>query len=307
MSITRAPRPRGNFYILDKTISEDRRLTWGARGLLIYLLGKPDHWQVSTQALISETQGSRNPTGRDAVRAMLGELIAAGYMQRIPARSDDGRLSGYDYSVSETCDSPGIAPETDYPAPVEPGPANPPLVSTDEKARTELDKGDDAKPDDQPPPDSPKPPKKTKAKPEVKALPDWLPMDAWNGWLDMRRKANKVPTQRAIDLSVRQLENLRAEGQDVEKVLDQSTVRGWTGLFSVRPEQQQAARAPRRAAAPAPKSFQQQEREVGWKRWEEMTGRIHPDRIAAEQAQAGQDRNIIDITPINPQAPLLGE
>ena len=33
---------------------------------------------------------------------------------------------------------------------------------------------------------------------------------------------------------------------------------------------------------PQAKSFAQQEREAGWSRWEEMTGRQHPDRLAAE-------------------------
>lgn len=32
-------------------------------------------------------------------------------------------------------------------------------------------------------------------------------------------------------------------------------------------------------------SFAQQDREAGWARWEEMTGRVHPDRIAAQQSR----------------------
>lgn len=44
-------------------------------------------------------------------------------------------------------------------------------------------------------------------------------------------------------------------------------------------------------AAKTQKSFAQQEREAGWARWEEMTGRQHPDRIAH------QPRAVIDITP----------
>jgi len=38
----------------------------------------------------------------------------------------------------------------------------------------------------------------------------------------------------------------------------------------------------------APVSFAQQERELGWKRWEEMTGREHPDRLAHEGKQPQQ-------------------
>lgn len=53
MNIRRAPRPKSNFYLLDKRISEDRRLSWAARGLLIPLLGKPDNL-VSIQELTAE-------------------------------------------------------------------------------------------------------------------------------------------------------------------------------------------------------------------------------------------------------------
>jgi hypothetical protein len=138
MAIIRGSRPDKNFYILDKTISEDKRLSWGARGLLVYLLGKPDHWRVSTAALINETAGTRIHSGRDAVRAFLSELLSVGYLTRTPARDESGKIAGYDYFVSETCtppgtDNPGTVPGTDYPATAEPAPANPRLVSTDSK------------------------------------------------------------------------------------------------------------------------------------------------------------------------------
>jgi uncharacterized protein YdaU (DUF1376 family) len=39
------------------------------------------------------------------------------------------------------------------------------------------------------------------------------------------------------------------------------------------------------ASRSQPKSFAQQDREAGMARWEEMTGRIHPDRIKAQHGQ----------------------
>ena len=97
MSIIRAPRKTGNFYILDKAISEDQRLTWAARGLLIYLLGKPDHWRVSPAALRNETALTRKPTGRDGVYSLLDELIYAGYVTRTQERLSSGVLSETHY------------------------------------------------------------------------------------------------------------------------------------------------------------------------------------------------------------------
>ncbi len=136
MAIVRAPRPQSNFYILDKRISEDARLSWGARGMLIFLLGKPDHWKVSVQALINETEGKR-ASGRDAVYAMISELLDAGYMRR--ARLSSGEV---EYVVSETPDpeNPDVdgEPHPENPDPENPDPENPTLVSTDYKASTEV-------------------------------------------------------------------------------------------------------------------------------------------------------------------------
>lgn len=124
MSITRAPRPESNFYILDKRISEDNRLSWGARGLLIFLLGKPDSWNVSITHLREETKDTAKPTGRDGVYGLLDELITAGYVIRSQERVDSGGFSSNSYIVHE-------APLPEKPDTAEPDTANPTLVSID--------------------------------------------------------------------------------------------------------------------------------------------------------------------------------
>ena len=127
MSIIRAPRPEGNFYLLNKSISEDQRLSWAARGLLVFLLGKPDHWEVSTHHLIGQTKDCLGKaSGRDAVRGLIRELEQAGYLRIVLERADGGEFGGRSYTVSES-------PATDYPGPVEPSPVNPPLVSIEGK------------------------------------------------------------------------------------------------------------------------------------------------------------------------------
>lgn len=131
MSIIRAPRPESNFYMLDKKIIEDGRLSWAARGLLVYLLGKPDHWKVSVAHLRNETAGSEKPTGRDGVYALLDELIKAGYMVREQARQDGGKLGETNYVVSER--PLPAQPDTAQPLPAQPYPANPTQVSIEDK------------------------------------------------------------------------------------------------------------------------------------------------------------------------------
>lgn len=145
MSIVRAPRPKGNFYILDKRISEDSNLSWGARGMLIFLLGKPDNWRVSIQNLVNETSKSKKKSGRDAVYAYLAELREAGYISLYQNRSESGSFGETDYLVHEHSEpltaNPGTAvpplpdlPDTASPHAVipdtgEPNTANTTLIS----------------------------------------------------------------------------------------------------------------------------------------------------------------------------------
>lgn len=64
-------------------------------------------------------------------------------------------------------------------------------------------------------------------------LPDWIPLDAWEGYLEMRKKIRKPMTVRAVSLAIGTLDKLRGEGQSVIAVLDQSTMNSWQGLFAV--------------------------------------------------------------------------
>ncbi|MGA2630219.1 MAG: hypothetical protein ABSG54_08370 [Terriglobia bacterium] len=69
---------------------------------------------------------------------------------------------------------------------------------------------------------------------ETNELPGWLPRDAWEGWLEMRRMKKAPLTPHAIVLAIKKLETLRIAGHDPAAVLDQSTLSNWTGLFEVR-------------------------------------------------------------------------
>lgn len=125
MSIIRAPRPDSSFYMLDKRISEDDKLSWAARGLLVYLLGKPDHWNVSVEHLRKQTEGARIQTGRDGIYALLKELIDTRYVKRgEQRRNEQGLMDSTDYIVSEL-------PHTDKPCTDQPYTAETTLVSTD--------------------------------------------------------------------------------------------------------------------------------------------------------------------------------
>lgn len=129
--ITRAPRPISNFYFLDKKISEDDRLSWAARGLLIFLLGKPDSWEISIGHLEQQTRKSTKKTGKDGIYSLLSELEGVGYVTREQQRDRAGKFRELNYVVSETTQKQTDEPHRDFPDTADPYPGNPPQVSID--------------------------------------------------------------------------------------------------------------------------------------------------------------------------------
>lgn len=64
-------------------------------------------------------------------------------------------------------------------------------------------------------------------------LPGWVPREAWGHYEEMRRKMRKPMTETAKKLAVGELGKLREQGEDPEKVLEQSVYKCWQGLFPV--------------------------------------------------------------------------
>lgn len=77
MSIIRVIKQQGRFLVANVEVFEDESLSFGARGLMAYLLTKPDHWQVRRDQLVNASPG-----GRVKLQRMINELKTAGYMRR---------------------------------------------------------------------------------------------------------------------------------------------------------------------------------------------------------------------------------
>lgn len=69
-------------------------------------------------------------------------------------------------------------------------------------------------------------------------VPDWIPIEPWNGYLEMRTKKNNEPTVRARRLLVEQLAKFRELGHDLTTILDCSTSNGYMKLFPPKPDSQ---------------------------------------------------------------------
>lgn len=74
--IVRSKRSK-NFTVLDNGVLEDDRISFRAKGVLVFLLSKPDNWKVSERHLARIGQ-----EGVTAIRGALKELENAGYIER---------------------------------------------------------------------------------------------------------------------------------------------------------------------------------------------------------------------------------
>jgi len=87
-TIIRARRRR-RFVIVDQSAVEGALFSWAARGLLAYLLSRPDDWLVLVRDL-----KRRGDLGRDGIYKLLQELRSAGYVSYQRLRDRQGRLRG---------------------------------------------------------------------------------------------------------------------------------------------------------------------------------------------------------------------
>src|SRR5690606_15840152 len=100
------------YFVMSRETAQDRNLTFEARGMLAYLLSKPDDWQVQIKDL-------QQHIGRDKVKAILKELEAAGYLTVERDRHNErGRFARNIYRVHET-------PLTENPSTVNPSTVEP--------------------------------------------------------------------------------------------------------------------------------------------------------------------------------------
>lgn len=112
------------YFSMARETAQDKRLSWEARGVLAYLLSKPDDWQVVITDLQQEC-------GRDKVKKILKELEDCHYL-KVHRRQHGrgGKFTHNEYQVFEV-------PFTEKPSTVKPSTENP-LLHIKELQITEL-------------------------------------------------------------------------------------------------------------------------------------------------------------------------
>jgi len=88
-------RKKNNFVMIDNRVFENPNISWRAKGLLGYLLSRPDGWEVRVSDLVK-----RSIDGKTAIYSTLRELKKHGYYNKIPVRNEKGviiKWSSYIY------------------------------------------------------------------------------------------------------------------------------------------------------------------------------------------------------------------
>lgn len=132
--IIRSNKRENPYAMIDKYGLEDERLSWKAKGLLAYLLSKPDDWKIYVTELANHAKDKK-----DSIRAGIKELTECGYISMTRIRDEKNRFKGVQYVVYERPVS--ITPQTHFPYTENPHAEkpdtgkpyteNPPLLSND--------------------------------------------------------------------------------------------------------------------------------------------------------------------------------
>ena len=84
------------FVMIDRRIFENDGLSLKAKGLLGYLLSRPDNWTICMADLVKRTKD-----GKDSVNSALDELIESGYVVKTEQQRESGKFSTCEYVVYE--------------------------------------------------------------------------------------------------------------------------------------------------------------------------------------------------------------
>lgn len=98
-TIFRIEKNKDNPYVMiDRRLIENPKLSWKAKGLLAYLLSRPDNWTVRFRDLVN-----RSPDGGHTIRAAMKELKDARHV-KVRAERENGRIKQWVYTVYESPD-----------------------------------------------------------------------------------------------------------------------------------------------------------------------------------------------------------
>lgn len=86
------------FVITSRELARDKRISFKARGLFLYMWDQADNWHF----YISEIADHSDKDGVDAVRSGIKELIEAGYLKIIDLHDEKGHFAGKEWHLRDS-------------------------------------------------------------------------------------------------------------------------------------------------------------------------------------------------------------
>lgn len=95
MSIYRVKK-NANYVVMNRTVLNDDRLSWKAKGLHAYMLSMPDDW-----VFYNEELSRHSKDGIAVIKSSIKELKQYGYLVRKPVKDEKGKILSWETHVFE--------------------------------------------------------------------------------------------------------------------------------------------------------------------------------------------------------------
>lgn len=96
--IIRAINDKNNPYvIINKIPLNNSKLSWKARGILVWMLSRPDDWEFNFKDLENRSEKD----GADSIRSGVKELRDAGHIKINPQKNDAGKITKWIWTIYE--------------------------------------------------------------------------------------------------------------------------------------------------------------------------------------------------------------
>lgn len=219
-TIFRVEKNAENPYVMiDKNVFEDTSLSFKAKGILGYLLSRPNDWTL----IIADIQ-KRSTDGKDSVKNGIDELIERGYIVKTEQPRQAGKFATCDYVVYEKPINTGVnrCGKTVTDKPLRLNRHGKSATTNNNKLNNELTNKKDI---------SSGTPKKPKPKSASLEKPCDVTDQTWHDLLALR-KAKKSPlTISAWNIAKKQIDEVQAKtGHTLEQILLVWIERGWQGF-----------------------------------------------------------------------------
>jgi hypothetical protein len=96
-------RKKNGFTQISNLLFEDSNLSWKAKGILCYLLSRPNNWKINKTDL-----ENRAAEGRESVHNGIKELKKLGYLHIYPNRLENGQIDGWIWEYDDIPFTPEI-------------------------------------------------------------------------------------------------------------------------------------------------------------------------------------------------------